>query len=177
MGEVVIWQMFWCSLPWDFQTVMVKVSKHASSERTLATSTAVTPSWAVHSEKGFLPLPDIKSHPPYAATKQLGYELCIKNSLPPIYFWAGGATMRWLSSHFMTKLRGSPNESISIMNVWGKQYGSWHFLAPSLTLYPLHKEILCFSDRITQAFLRSFKPNRFAHLERKNKRVKTCEGF
>jgi len=54
---------------------MVKVSKHASSATTLATGTAVTHSQDVHSEKGFLPLPDTESYTPHRTTEQLGYEL------------------------------------------------------------------------------------------------------
>lgn len=129
MGEVVIWQMFWCSLPWDFRTVMVKVSKHASSEITLATGTALTHSWALHSEKGFLPLSDTKSYPLHGATKQLGYELYMGFTWSK-YFWAGVATIWWWSSHFVTKLRGSLNESISITNVWRSNSGAGNFWLP-----------------------------------------------
>lgn len=173
MGEVVIWQMFWHFLPWDFRTVMVKVSKHASSEITLAASPTVTHSWAVHSEQGFLPLPDTKSYPPYGATKQLGYEIYIKNSLPSKHLWAEGATTWLPSSPFMTKPRGSLNESISIVNVWGNNPGAGTFCLPSSCTFPLHREIPYFSNRITQPFLRNFKPKQIPHLENKNKRVKT----
>lgn len=54
-----------------------------------------------------------------------------------------------------------------------KQPKSWHFLYSQLMHFSLHKEILYFSNRITQAFLGNFKPKQFPHLENKNKRVKT----
>lgn len=38
-----------------------------------------------------------------------------------------------------------------------KQSRSWHFLSPQLMHFPLHKEIVYFSNRITQAFLRKAK--------------------
>lgn len=129
MGEVVIWQMFWRSLPWDFRTLMVKVSKHASSKITLATATALTHSWALHSEKGFLPLPDTKSYPPHGATKQLGHELYVGFTRSK-YFSGGVATVCWWSSHFVTKPRGSLNESISITDVWGNNSGAGNFWLP-----------------------------------------------
>lgn len=176
MGEVVIWQMFWRSLPWDFRTVMAKVSKHASSEITLATGTAVTHSWAVHSEKRFLPLPDTKSYPPCGATKQFGYELYVGFTSIKIF-------LSWKCNNGMGEF--TPHDKTEWLPEWihihyeclRKQSTNWCFLAPNLMLYPLHKEILCFSGRITPAFLGSFKANRFPHLQDKNKRVNTCKGF
>lgn len=149
--------MFWRSLPWDFRTVMAKVSKHASSEITLATGTAVTHSWAVHWEKGFLALPDTKSYPPHGTTKQLGYELYVGfTSIKILLSWRCNNVMAEFTLH--DKTERLPEWIHIHYECLRKQSGSWHILAPNLMLYPLYKEILCFSDRITQAFLGSFRP-------------------
>lgn len=151
MGEVVIWQTFWHSLPWDFRTVMVKVSKQASSGITLTTGTAGRHSWALHSGKEFLPSPDTESEAPCFITKQPGCEWYMGFASTEI-FWNRrySNVMAEFTRHNKTKR--FPQLTRIHFKCLRSHSATWCFLAPSLMPYPLHTEIPCFSWRVSQGF-------------------------
>lgn len=130
---------------------MVKISKQASSEITLTTGTAVRHSWALHSEKEFLSLPDTESYPPCCTTKQLGCEWYMGFASFNVFLnWRYNNVMAEFTHHNKTKR--FPQLTHTHLKCLRSQSVNWCFLAPSLMPYPLHIEIPCFSGRIAQAF-------------------------
>lgn len=173
MGEVVIWQTFWRSLPWISGQSWWKVNKHASSGITLATGTAG-------------PVIQRKDSVLYLL---LNLTLCMvpQSNMDTnfiykrIHFHQNSSELVVLQCNYCVheETKRFPEWIHVCHECVRTQSVSWPFLAPNLMLFSITQRNSAFPswDRIAQDFPGSFNTNQFPHPENKNKRVVTSKGF